>query len=82
MWEQIVGESLVESIIMPITGDFEKIHETGSQWENVCDALQAIRNNLNAGLEELSPNWTGDTAEKFQQLIGTVWTVERVKFSV
>lgn len=75
VWEQIVGESLVESIIMPITGDFEKIHETGSQWENVCDALQAIRNNLNAGLEELSPNWTGDTAEKFQQLIGTVWTV-------
>lgn len=75
MWEQIVGESLVESIIMPITGDFEKIHETGSQWENVCDALQAVRNNLNAGLEELAPNWTGDTAEKFQQLIGTVWTV-------
>lgn len=74
VWEQIVGESLVESIIMPITGDFEKIHETGAQWENVCDALQAIRNNLNSGLEELAPNWHGPTSEKFQNLIGTIWT--------
>lgn len=75
VWEQIVGESLVESIIMPITGDFEKIHETACQWENVCDALQAIRNNLNAGLQELAPNWTGETSQKFQDLIGTTWTL-------
>lgn len=62
VWEQVVGENLVESIITPITGDFEQIARAAAQWDNVRDALQAVRNNLNAGLGELQPAWEGDAA--------------------
>lgn len=75
VWEKVVGENLVESIIEPITGDFEKISEQAAQWKNVKDALQAIRNNLNAGLGELQPAWQGQAAAGFQNLIGTTWTL-------
>jgi RHS repeat-associated protein len=75
IWEQVVGTNLVESIITPITGDFEKIAQQAGQWENVCDALQAIRNNLNAGLGELQPGWQGSAADEFRNLIGTKWTL-------
>jgi len=53
VWQKIVGESLVDSIIKPITGDFDKIAEQAGQWKNVSAALQAVRNNLNDGLGEL-----------------------------
>jgi RHS repeat-associated protein len=75
VWEQVVGESLVESIIMPITGDFEKIAESAAQWSNVCDALQAMRNNINSGLTEVQPSWTGQAADDFGNLISTKWTL-------
>lgn len=75
IWEQVVGDDLVSSIITPITGDFEKISATGKQWENICEALQSVRDNLNGGLDELDPHWDGDAAQKFELLIRTVWTV-------
>jgi uncharacterized protein YukE len=75
IWEQVVGDDLVHSLITPITGDFEKISVTGKQWENICGALQAVRNNLNTGLDELGPHWDGDAAQSFELLIRTMWTV-------
>ncbi|MBM7774296.1 RHS repeat-associated protein [Actinokineospora baliensis] len=75
VWRKVVGESLVESIITPITGDFEKIARQAAEWTNVKDALQAIRNNMNAGLTELAQGWNGAAYERFQKLIGTTWTL-------
>ncbi|WP_156758018.1 WXG100 family type VII secretion target [Actinokineospora pegani] len=75
IWEQVVGEDLVTSIIAPITGDFEKIAVTGKQWDNVCDALQAVRDNMNSGLDELAPHWDGAASEALARKVRTVWTV-------
>jgi RHS repeat-associated protein len=75
VWEKVVGEDLVTSIIEPITGDFEKISQQAGEWRNIKDALQAIRNNLNAGLDELQPAWQGGAADQFRDLIGTDWTL-------
>ncbi|PXY26049.1 type IV secretion protein Rhs [Prauserella coralliicola] len=75
VWEKVVGEDLVSSIITPITGDFEQIAKGAAQWNNVRDALQAVRNNLNGGLEELRPSWSGEAADAFYDLIGTTWTL-------
>lgn len=75
IWEKVVGTNLVDSVITPITGDFEKISQQAGQWANVADALQAIRNNLNSGLGELQPAWQGQAADEFRGLIGTKWTL-------
>ncbi|OLT41250.1 hypothetical protein BJF85_24310 [Saccharomonospora sp. CUA-673] len=75
VWQQVVGEDLVSSIITPITGDFEKIAQGAAQWNNVRDALQGVRNNLNSGLGELSPAWQGEAAAGFHQEVGTKWTL-------
>lgn len=74
VWEKVVGEDLVSSIITPITGDFEKIAQGAAQWNNVRDALQAVRNNLNNGLTELQPAWQGPAATSFHREIGILWT--------
>lgn len=75
VWEKVVGEDLVESIITPITGDFEQIARGAAQWNNVRDALQAVRNNLNGGLDELQPHWQGEGSAAFSNKIRTIWTI-------
>lgn len=75
VWQLVVGEDLVTSIIEPITGDFEKISQQAGEWRNVKDALQAIRDNLNSGLQELRPAWQGQAADGFHNLIGNTWTL-------
>ncbi|MGH3469531.1 MAG: DUF6531 domain-containing protein, partial [Thermocrispum sp.] len=75
VWEKVVGEDLIESIITPITGDFEQIARTAAQWNNVRDALQAVRNNLNGGLDQLQPHWEGDAASAFSDKIRMTWTL-------
>ncbi|WP_433409501.1 DUF6531 domain-containing protein [Saccharomonospora azurea] len=75
VWQKVVGEDLVSSIITPITGDFEKIGNAAAEWDKVCQALQAVRQNINAGAEELRPSWQGPAAESFSTLISVTWTV-------
>ncbi|MBB3663656.1 RHS repeat-associated protein [Prauserella sediminis] len=75
VWEQVVGESLVETLITPITGDFEQIARGAAQWNNVRDALQAVRNNLNGGLEPLQSAWQGGAAESFSSEVSFQWTI-------
>jgi uncharacterized protein YukE len=75
VYEKATGENLVDTLIKPLLGDFEKIAENAAAWDNIAKALDAVRNNLNAGLGELEPHWEGTAAQKFEQHIGVMWTV-------
>ncbi|MDA3648804.1 hypothetical protein LZ318_12820 [Saccharopolyspora indica] len=75
VYEKVTGENLVDSLIKPLLGDFEKIDENAAAWSNIAKALDAVRNNLNAGLQELEPHWEGEAAQNFEKHISVVWTV-------
>ncbi|MDA3643162.1 hypothetical protein LZ318_19180 [Saccharopolyspora indica] len=75
VYEKVAGEDLVESLVQPLLGDFDKIDQNAAAWDGVAKALDAVRNNLNAGLQQLEPHWDGQAAQSFERHISVVWTV-------
>ncbi|GAA0523359.1 hypothetical protein GCM10011581_39270 [Saccharopolyspora subtropica] len=75
VYEKVTGENLVDTLIKPLLGDFEKIDQNAAAWNNIAKALDAVRNNLNAGLGQLEPHWEGEAAQNFEKHISVVWTV-------
>lgn len=72
---QKFGWSLMEFPIKYISGDFEKIAENASAWENVGFAMQDIRNNLNDGWMQLEEHWNDDAARALGNRIQVKWTL-------
>lgn len=75
VYKQVTGESLVESLVTPITGDFTKIAANATAWEQVGASLSAVRANLNHGVGELRQSWDGAAAGAFEDLMVATWTV-------
>ncbi|SHG08054.1 hypothetical protein [Streptoalloteichus hindustanus] len=75
VYEKIAGEDLIEALITPLVGDFEKIDKNAAAWDNVAAALDSVRHNLNEGLKQLDPNWEGSAAQSFERHIQVLWTV-------
>ncbi|MCP2164913.1 WXG100 family type VII secretion target [Goodfellowiella coeruleoviolacea] len=75
IYEKVTGENLVESLINPLLGDFEKIDANANAWDQVAKALDAVRHNVGGGAEQLAQHWEGPAATSFQQRMGTMWVV-------
>ncbi|RRO13051.1 hypothetical protein EIL87_25725 [Saccharopolyspora rhizosphaerae] len=75
VYEQVTGENLVEQLITPITGDFSQIEANAEAWNQIGDALRAVRTNLNQGICDLRGSWDGDGAIAFEALLVSTWTV-------
>lgn len=75
IYQKVTGENLVESLISPLLGDFEKIDANANAWDGVAKALDAVRNNVGEGAKQLGPHWSGDAAQAFETRMGTVWAL-------
>ncbi|MCP2260888.1 hypothetical protein LX15_004608 [Streptoalloteichus tenebrarius] len=75
VYEKIAGEDLIETLIKPLVGDFEKIDKNAAAWDNVAASLDSVRHNLNEGLKQLDPHWEGEAAQSFERHIQVLWTV-------
>ncbi|KGI82649.1 hypothetical protein IL38_04310 [Actinopolyspora erythraea] len=75
IYEQVTGQNLVESLISPITGDFAKIEQNAKAWNDIGEALRAVRRNLNHGVSELRQSWDGPAAVAFESMTVGTWTV-------
>lgn len=75
VYEQVTGENLIEQLISPITGDFSKIEANAEAWNQIGEALRAVRNNLNQGISDLRESWDGSGAVAFETLLVSTWTV-------
>ncbi|GAA3881283.1 hypothetical protein GCM10022243_52350 [Saccharothrix violaceirubra] len=75
IYEQVTGENLIEALISPLLGDHEKIDANANAWDQVAKALDSVRHNVGAGVEQLSPHWDGDAAQSFERRLSTMWVV-------
>ncbi|HVK26330.1 MAG TPA: hypothetical protein VM677_33685 [Actinokineospora sp.] len=73
MFEQVTGKNLVETIIVPITGDWTRIQANAQAWRSAADAVEAVSANLSANVDELRTHWTGAAADAFGTHIDLVW---------
>lgn len=75
VYEKVTGENLVESLINPLLGDFEKIDANAHAWGQVAKAMGSVRRNLDAGADQLGRHWDGDAAVSFRRRMDTMWAV-------
>ncbi|WP_197319882.1 WXG100 family type VII secretion target [Saccharomonospora sp. NB11] len=75
IYEKVTGENLVEALINPLLGDFEKIDANANAWDQVSKALDSVRRNLDAGVEQLGEHWQGDGAAGFARRMDTMWAL-------
>ncbi|GLZ30680.1 hypothetical protein Lesp02_28690 [Lentzea sp. NBRC 105346] len=73
IFEQVTGESLVETIITPITGDWSKIRADGDAWRNVGNAMNDMSYNLTDAVGKLRDSWDGDAAKAHERYIALGW---------
>lgn len=73
IFEQVTGKSLIETIIMPITGDWTRIAANGEAWRSVGSAVEAVSDNLSANVDELQNHWSGQASDAFGNHIRAVW---------
>ncbi|MBW4715615.1 WXG100 family type VII secretion target [Saccharothrix obliqua] len=75
IYEKVTGENLIESLISPLLGDFEKIDANANAWDQVAKALDSVRHNVGKGVEQLAPHWEGDAAQAFELRMNTMWVL-------
>ncbi|MCP2332281.1 hypothetical protein [Actinoalloteichus caeruleus] len=72
-FQQVTGQSIVEGVIMPITGDFGKIATNGEAWNKVADGVSELRQALNDNVEVVRQEWDGEAAVSHETFIKVVW---------
>ncbi len=75
IYEKVTGENLVEALINPLLGDFEKIDANAHAWDQVSKALDSVRRNLDAGVDQLGEHWQGDGASSFARRMDSMWAL-------
>ncbi|MCP2250513.1 hypothetical protein [Lentzea aerocolonigenes] len=73
VFEAVTGESLVATIITPITGDWTKIRADGDAWRMVGNAMNDVSYNLTDAVGKVRGHWDGDAARAHEKYIALGW---------
>ncbi|SDN73934.1 hypothetical protein [Lentzea jiangxiensis] len=73
VFEAVTGESLVATIITPITGDWSKIRADGDAWRMVGNAMNDVSYNLTDAVGKVRDHWDGDAARAHEKYIALGW---------
>lgn len=75
VWEQTIGngKDLFETLLEPITGDFNRIKANGKAWESTGDSLVRLGTNVEANARKLKGHWAGEASEQFYNGILMQW---------
>jgi uncharacterized protein YukE len=66
MWKTITGESLLERLIKPITGNLGRLNYLSQGYQTVSYATYDIAGNLRSGTLVMAPKWDGPAGKAFE----------------
>jgi archaellum component FlaC len=61
-FEKVTGQSLVETVIMPITGDFNKIQCNAEAWRTIADSMTQFSATMSGNADIVGSDWKGQAA--------------------
>jgi hypothetical protein len=75
VYEKIRGQSVIDELIKPLTGDFNRIRANGEAWKEIGQAFRKISDNQSFAVDKLrDEHWTeGAAARAFQSHIEVTW---------
>lgn len=76
-WRNFIGDGkgLYDTLVLPITGDFNRIAENGEAWEHVAKQFQSLSKNLTDNTATLlSEHWTrGEASAAYHEYVEINW---------
>ncbi|MEC3980029.1 WXG100 family type VII secretion target [Amycolatopsis sp. H20-H5] len=73
VFQQIAGRSLVEAVIMPITGDFTKIAGNAEAWRTIAEAMKQFGKTMTENASAVGEQWTGAASLAHEAYVDIGW---------
>lgn len=74
VFQHIAGQSLVDMVIKPITGDFTKMRQNGDAWETIGDAMKQFSATMSGNAGIITENdWKGPSALAHKAYVDIGW---------
>jgi X-X-X-Leu-X-X-Gly heptad repeat protein len=72
-FKHVTGESIVEKVIKPITGDFDKIAMNGQAWRNIANSMSAFSQEFHSNVQIVRKDWDGNAAVQHETFVQAGW---------
>lgn len=74
VFQHIAGQSLVDMVIKPITGDFSKMRQNGEAWETIGNAMKQFSATMSGNADIITENdWSGPSALAHKAYVDIGW---------
>ncbi|KAA9160005.1 hypothetical protein FPZ12_019140 [Amycolatopsis acidicola] len=74
VFQHIAGQSLVDMVIKPITGDFSKMRQNGDAWETIGDAMKQFSATMSGNADIITQDdWHGPSALAHKAYVDIGW---------
>lgn len=73
VWQWFFGWSLLESLFVPLSGNWGQLRSFSEGWTALGDAAEGVSTNLTGFTTELNQSWRGEAADSFTAYMGQ-WT--------
>lgn len=74
VFQHIAGQSLVDMVIKPITGDFTKMRQNGDAWETIGDTMKQFSATMSGNADIITENdWSGPSALAHKAYVDIGW---------
>ncbi|OKI36895.1 hypothetical protein A6A25_20590 [Saccharothrix sp. CB00851] len=69
IWRWCFGESLLDQVFTPISGDWGRLRSIADGWDNLGTAAKGVEDNLTAFKVRLGQTWQGPAAARFDSYL-------------
>jgi uncharacterized protein YukE len=66
VYEWVTGDSLLQKIVEPITGDWGRLYSLADAWDNVGGSSTSVNANVTSAVGSVDGAWNGRASEAFQ----------------
>ncbi|GAA4548695.1 hypothetical protein [Amycolatopsis samaneae] len=73
VFQEIAGESLIDLVIKPITGDFTKIASDAEAWRTIADAMKQFSEVMVRNAEIVGEHWEGPSSTAHATYVNVGW---------
>lgn len=74
-FKKVTGHSIVETVIMPITGDFNKIQQNAEAWKTIANSMKQFSATMTGNADIITQSWQGPAGQAHKEYVDKYWKI-------
>ncbi|QWF83180.1 hypothetical protein [Amycolatopsis sp. CA-230715] len=74
-FKKVTGHSIVETVIMPITGDFNKIQQNAEAWKTISNSMKQFSATMSGNADIITQTWRGPAGQAHKEYVDRYWKI-------